>query len=64
LFSYLDFQKNGTQFKAIFKNGNINGSIFEDGVNNMLNSSLVSQTWGRPLSAPWCGNGYKTGNIR
>jgi len=26
----------------IFKNGYKNGSIFEDGINNMLNSSLLS----------------------
>ena len=60
----MDFQRNGVQFKTIFKNGNKNGSIFEDGVNNMLNSSLVSQTWGRPLQAPWCGSKYTTGNIK
>jgi len=29
----------------------------------MLNSSLLSQTWGRPLAAPWCGSSYWTGNI-
>ncbi len=60
----MDFQRNGVQFKTIFKNGNKNGSIFEDGVNNMLNSSLVSQTWGRPLQAPWCGSKYTTENIK
>lgn len=55
---------NGTQWQMIFKNGYKNSSIFEDGLNNMLNSSLVAQTWGRPLDYPWCGSNYKTGNIK
>jgi hypothetical protein len=64
LFSYNNYTTtNGSQILMIFKNGYKNGSIFEDGVNNMLNSSLVSQTWGRPLLAPWCGSKYTTGNI-
>lgn len=49
--------------RFIFKNGKINGSIFEDGINNMLNSSLVAETWGRPLQEPWCGKN-SVGNIR
>ena len=49
--------------RFIFKNGKINGSIFEDGINNMVQSSLLAETWGRPLQAPWCGK-YPVGNIR
>jgi len=64
LFSYLNPVMNGTQWQMIFKNGYKNSSIFEDGLNNMLNSSLVAQTWGRPLDYPWCGSDYKTGNIK
>lgn len=48
-FSYFTVEMAGTPWKMIFKNGYKNSSIFEDGVNNMLNSSLVAQTWGRPL---------------
>jgi hypothetical protein len=48
----------------IFKNGYQNGSLFEDGVNNMIGSSLLSQTWGRPLQVPWCGSSFSTGNIK
>lgn len=48
----------------IFKNGFKNSSIFEDGLNNILGSSLVSQTWGRPLDLPWCGSPFTTGNIK
>ncbi len=48
----------------LFKNGYKNSSIFEDGVNNMLGSSLVSQTWGRPLGYPWCDGVFRTGNIK
>lgn len=40
--------------KFIFKNGALNGSIFEDGLNIMLNSSIVVETWGRPIQDPWC----------
>ena len=54
---------NGSHFKMIFKNGYENSSLFEDGVNNMLESPLISQTWGRPLQDPWCGSPYSTGNI-
>lgn len=38
-----------------------NSSIFEDGLNNMLNSRIVAETWGRPIDAPWCGS-PSTGN--
>lgn len=38
----------------IFKNGGINGSIFEDGLTKMLYSPIVAETWGRPLQAAWC----------
>jgi deoxyribonuclease-2 len=48
----------------IFKNGFKNSSIFEDGLNNMFNSSLLAQTWGRPLQSPWCGGIYTTGNVK
>ena len=49
--------------KFIFKNGGMNGSIFEDGINNMLQSPLLAETWGRPLQDPWCGTPYPVGNI-
>jgi deoxyribonuclease II len=53
------------KLKAIFKNGKVNGSIFEDGLTKMLQSDLIAETWGRPIMAPWCGsssNKYKVGN--
>jgi len=63
-FSYLNHTRNGSEWSMIFKNGYKNASIFEDGINNMLGSSLLAQTWGRPLQLPWCGNVYTTGNIQ
>ena len=63
LFTYQNYTINGMQMKFIFKNGNINGSIFEDGLNNMLKSPILAETWGRPLQAPWCGTPYPVGNI-
>ena len=56
-FQYYDFASDGYTFKTIYKNGNNskNCSIFEDGLNNYLNSSLFAETWGRPLDAAWCG---------
>jgi hypothetical protein len=38
LFTFKDYFVGPTQMKFIFKNGAQNGSIFEDGLNNMLNS--------------------------
>lgn len=54
------------RLKIIYKNGKMNGSIFEDGLTKMLSSNLIAETWGRPLSPPWCGsedNKYKVGNV-
>lgn len=41
-FQYYDFIEDGFEFKSIYKNGNTskNCSMFEDGLNNYLNSSL------------------------
>eukprot|EP00178_Gracilaria_changii_P016743 TRINITY_DN4807_c0_g1_i2.p1 TRINITY_DN4807_c0_g1~~TRINITY_DN4807_c0_g1_i2.p1 ORF type:complete len:128 (+),score=11.63 TRINITY_DN4807_c0_g1_i2:454-837(+) len=64
LFTYKNLTINGMPAKFIFKNGAQNGSIFEDGINNMLQSSLLAETWGRPLQAPWCGSPYSVGNIK
>ena len=50
--------------KFIYKNGGMNGSIFEDGITNMLQSSLLAETWGRPLQSPWCSSPYSVGNIK
>lgn len=63
LFTYKNYTINGLPVKFIFKNGAQNGSIFEDGINNMLQSPLLAETWGRPLQAPWCGTPYPVGNI-
>lgn len=48
----------------IYKNGAVNASIFEDGLVNMLNSSLIAETWGRPLEEPWCDPNLPVSNIR
>lgn len=64
LFTYQNYTINGTEMRFIFKNGKINGSIFEDGINNMVQSPLLAETWGRPLEEPWCGKPYPVGNIR
>lgn len=47
LFTYKNYTVNGMPLKFIFKNGHSqNGSIFEDGISNMLQSSLLVETWG------------------
>ncbi len=48
-FTYKNYTVNGTNMLFIFKNGGVNASIFEDGLNNMLKSPLLAETWGRPL---------------
>lgn len=62
IFTYRNYTVNQTNMKFIFKNGAKNASIFEDGLNNMLQSPILAETWGRPLQAPWCGT-YPVGNI-
>lgn len=55
-----------TSFKAVFKNGRINGSIFEDGLAAIFSSDFVAETWGRPYQYPWCGNDnnpFQVGNV-
>lgn len=64
IFGFQDYTIDGTKMKFIFKNGGNNGSIFEDGINLMLNSPLLVQSWGRPLQAPWCQHQLSVGNIR
>lgn len=54
IFGFQNYTVNGTKMKFIFKNGGTNGSIFEDGLNLMLNSSLLVLSWGRPLQPAWC----------
>ena len=45
----------GYNLKAIFKDGKLNSSIFEDGLTEFLGSkTLVAETWGRPLQPAWC----------
>lgn len=63
LFTYRNYTINNTEMRFIFKNGKLNGSIFEDGINNMLQSGLLAETWGRPEQEPWCGK-YPVGNIK
>ena len=54
----------GYQLMTIYKNYNMNGSIFEDGLTKMLGaSSLIAETWGRPLSQAWCKTPYKVTNV-
>lgn len=62
-FTYKNYTVNGTNMLFIFKNGAVNASIFEDGLNNMLKSPLLAETWGRPLQAPWCGSTYSVSNV-
>lgn len=62
-FSYKSYTLNGTNMQFIFKNGAVNASIFEDGLNNMLKSPIVAETWGRPLQDKWCGSPYGVGNV-
>jgi deoxyribonuclease-2 len=52
-----------SSFKIIYKNGYVNGSIFEDGLVNMLKSDILAETWGRPIQATWCGTRYQVGNV-
>ena len=56
-FQFSSLTTPGLQVKAIFKNGNSkkNCSIFEDGLNNYLDSPIAAETWGRPLDKNWCG---------
>ena len=56
-FQFSSLTAPGLQVKAIFKNGNSkkNCSIFEDGLNNYLDSPIAAETWGRPLDKNWCG---------
>lgn len=41
-FTYRNYSINGTNFQFIYKNGGVNASIFEDGLNNMLQSPLLA----------------------
>jgi hypothetical protein len=41
-FTYKNYTVNGTNMLFIFKNGAVNASIFEDGLNNMLKSPLLA----------------------
>lgn len=63
-FTYRNYTVNSTNMLFIFKNGGVNASIFEDGMNNLLKSPLLAETWGRPLQDPWCGSTYGVGNIQ
>lgn len=50
-----------SKFKAIYKNGKMFGSIFEDGLTNLLNSDIAAETWIRSSkndssSKDWCGS--------
>lgn len=54
LFTYKNYVNQGQNYKFIYKNGNLNGSLFEDGLNIWLNSSLLAKTWGRPIQDSWC----------
>jgi len=50
---------------AIFKNNNVNGSIFEDGLINWLKSDkITAETWGRPLQPVWCNGDQTVNNVR
>lgn len=41
-FTFRNYSINGTNFRFIYKNGAINASIFEDGLNNMLQSPILA----------------------
>ena len=64
LFTYKNYTINSTEMRFIFKNGKINGSIFEDGLSQMLQSPILAETWGRPLQAPSCVQPYPVNNIK
>ena len=55
LFEYYQMNPTNYTLGAIFKNNNVNGSIFEDGLINWLKSGkITAETWGRPLQSAWC----------
>jgi hypothetical protein len=50
LFEFYQMRPTNYTMEAIFKNNNINGSIFEDGLVKWLKGgNLMTETWGRPL---------------
>ncbi len=50
LFEFYQMRPVNYTLGAIFKNNNVNGSIFEDGLVNWLkNDKVTAETWGRPL---------------
>ncbi len=42
IFTYRNYTVNGVDMKFIYKNGAVNASIFEDGLNNMLQSPILA----------------------
>jgi hypothetical protein len=65
LFEFYQMRPTNFTMEAIFKNNNVNGSIFEDGLVKWLKvGNLMAETWGRPLQAPWCSQGMSVLNIQ
>ena len=65
LFEFYQIRSTNYTMQAIFKNNNLNGSIFEDGLVKWLKAGDVcAETWGRPLQAPWCSQGFTVLNIQ
>lgn len=53
----------GYTLKTIFKNNQVNGSIFEDGLTSYLAvAPIIAETWGRPIEKPWCRAGLQVLN--
>ena len=54
----------GYNLKTIYKNNQLNASIFEDGLTNYLVvQPIIAETWGRPLQSPWCSGKYQVYNV-
>lgn len=65
LFEYYQMNPTNYTLGAIFKNNNVNGSIFEDGLINWLKSGkITAETWGRPLQSAWCTQGQTVNNVK
>ena len=53
----------GYHLHSVYKNAKINGSMFEDGLTHYLSATtMVVETWGRPLDKSWCEKGKQVLN--
>ena len=62
--TYLMRPQNIASIRSIYKNDLINGSIFEDGLTDLLKKNLVVESWGRPLEEAWCTDQYEVKNVQ